>query len=200
MSTQSAYRSRHPDVLAAFTAAQDATNAYSKAVFAALAEHGMGEHQAAVSSGAFSAGRFLGVVAEKDEIIPDGWRMSQAGNRILAVPDKRTRAGKAAAAALAGLSSPGECRLPGMPGQVLVAEDASFSSRVCVPGVRLLEDASAVYVTWSTSLEAATGMDHRSLVSADAAYWEPVRLSAYWAAIEIADGNKPVLTREDTRG
>lgn len=197
MSTQSAYRSRHPDVLAEFGAAQDRMRAYRDRIFTVTTEHGMGDHQIAVSSGALSPSRFQGVVTRGGEFVPDGWRVSAIGGRDLAVPDKRTKAGKAIAAAIKDAGSPGDCILPGMPREVIVTEDGY---RVCSPGVRLLEDGGAVWVTWGMVLEAATAMDFHAPVSADPEFWEQSLLSAYWAAVEAADGkNKPVLARSDSR-
>lgn len=196
MSAQSAYRSTHPDVLAAFRAAEKASNDYADAMFAALAAHGMAKHQAAVNSSSLSQGGFLGVVVADGEELPAGWRRKDVRGQVLAVPDKRTKAGKSAAAALNALERPGSCPLPGMPDHLRVADGGGI--RFCTPGVRLLEDGTAVWVTWSTVIEAATDLRGNGVPDPDEALWENPRLSAYWAAIEAADGKpKPVLTRSN---
>lgn len=182
MSVQCAYRSTSPQVLAAFGAAQDAYRAYADAIFAVLASHVIPGSRGVFNEAGFRPGAFMGVALDKAEDAPHGWRATDSHGTRMAVPDKRTAAGKAAARALKAAGCPPRLTLPGMPGTVQVGERSGI--RVCQPGIRLI--AGSVWVTWSTVLEAATAWDRRPAV-ADGALWEQVPLSDWRAAAEADD-------------
>jgi hypothetical protein len=175
-----AYRSTDPDVLAAVDAAYEAITAYVKQEQAVLDGAGLGHYKVWATSNGWTPRRFLGLDIPEGESPPPGWRM----NREYAVPDKRTAAGKHISAAIAAVRHPGDPRhaLIGMPPDVLTP--GGFQS--C--GMRRIGD--ALYVTWRNCDPAGAVRSFTAgAFEIDAAKWERVPLSAYYAAVEAEESD-----------
>lgn len=175
------YRSADPAVVQAWKDAEAAINAYVKQTQAVLDDAGLGRYRVYRNNG-WSPGKFAGLAIPQDEFPPDGWRQNKA--REYATPDKRLKAGKQIAAALEAVKHPGDPlhKLIGMPADTL--SGGGFSS----PGVRLLEDRTALYVLWRLDPDGRESFSSKSTV--DHGLWKRVRLSEYYAACEQADEAK----------
>jgi hypothetical protein len=177
MSDPTVYRSRDPEVVQAWIDATDAISGYVQQTQRVLDACGLAGYQAYRHSSGWSPGRFSGLAVPEGEKAPAGWRMLER----YAVPDKRTKAGKQVAAALDAVKHPGDPLLK-LTGMLPDAQSGrgGFSS----PGVRLMENRTAVYVTWSFNPEGR----HSFLGGRDAAIdfsrWERVKLSEYYAEAE----------------
>jgi hypothetical protein len=184
MSEPYVYRSRSPEVLAAMRAANESVQAYVRATNQVLDDAGAGNYATWRDTSGSRAGRFVGLDIPQDEFPPKGWRMLSK----YAVPDKRTKAGKQAVAALAAIRHPGDPRhsLIGMPPDV--STTIGFTS--C--GTRFLEDGTALYVWWRIDPAACRESFSRGKFEIDRTLWEPVRLSEYYAAVEAADAAEAV--------
>ena len=93
---------------------------------------------------------------------PSGWRYDRDG---YLVPDKRTRAGKTAAASLPRFA-PG--KTPGMPSLAIAA------SVLMSPSIELLD--GVMWAGWSAEVDDQVDLD----------VWSTARMSAYWMAKEAA--------------
>lgn len=166
------YRTRDPEVLAAYRAAWDAIRAYVDAVKAVLDEYGAGEYQVWTDANGFHPGQICGIDIPEDRDPPEGWRMQ--GD--YAVPDKRTGKGRALCKALESVTHPGDplSALDGMPSLVFTG------TGLARPGAVPLEDGTGLYVTWTTGPEQCRDGE------VDRAIWERVKLSEYHAAKEAA--------------
>ena len=183
MSDLTVYRSRDPEVLAAYKAAWDAVDAYVKETDAVLAEAGVGDYQTWRQQGGWMIGHFSGIDIPEGQKPPQGWRM----NRDYAVPDKRTKAGREVAQRLAAVRHPGDPRQAfiGMPSDVFTG-----GGRVLSAGVRVLEDGGALYVMWTTDPAGHRESFRSRDAEVDLSLWERVKLSEYYAEVERADAAK----------
>jgi hypothetical protein len=175
MSDLFVYRSSTPEVVAAWEAACGAIDAYVKQTGDILREAGLGDY-AVYRRNDSSLGKFAGLAVPEGEEPPAGWRM----NRDYAVPNKRRKTGRDIEAALNAVRHPGlpSGHLPGMPSHFFSGMGLRY------PGVRLLEDTTAVYVQWSADPEQAT---RGCTDTVDTAIWERVPLSRYYAEAERAE-------------
>ena len=173
-----AYRSDKPEVITAWKTACDAVDEYIAKTNAVLEDAGLGDRQVYRDSGGSRIGRFAGIAVPDREKPPAGWRISPA-SYAYAVPDRRYRAGREVKAALDAVAHPGSPsgRMPGMP-PYLLARGRHYQA-----GIRLIENESALYVTWGTDPEALES----PVVLVDSALWERIPLSRYYAAVESAD-------------
>jgi len=183
MSVTCAYRSRDPEVVKSWTDATDAIRAYVEATRAVLEAAGLGGYQVYRDSHGWRPGHFAGLAIPDGEKPPAGWRMTAR----YAVPDKRTKAGRQAEAALAAVKHPGDplLKLAGM------MPDAENGNGAFVsPAVRLLEDGTTVYVGWPACPEGRQSFLGPRGVTVDLDRWERIPLSTYWLAFEAADAAK----------
>jgi hypothetical protein len=180
MSDPFVYRSTDSDVLQAWKDAGEAIDAYVKRTEAVLDEHGAGGYKTYRYSGR-NVGQFAGLDIPAGEKPPAGWRM----NSNYAVPDKRTKAGKAADAALKTVKHPGDplLKLIGMP------PDVEGGPGFISPGVRMLEGHGALYVTWREDPEGRQSF-FAGKVTIDHGRWQRVPLSQYYAEVERKDAAK----------
>jgi hypothetical protein len=183
MSDPYVYRSRDPQVVGAWKDACAAIEAYVKATGAVLDGAGLGAYKVYRNTRGLRPGHFAGLAIPQDEFPPEGWRMRAE----YAVPDKRTKAGKAVDAALDAVKHPGDplYRLIGMPPDILTGA-GNFST----PAVRLLEDGTTLYTAWRTDPAGCRESFMAGKFEIDRSLWEPVKLSEYYAAIEVADARK----------
>jgi len=184
------YRSRSPEVVGAWLAAEDALRAYVKQTQAVLDDAGLGRYKVWRSNGGWKPWQFTGLDIPQDEFPPSGWRLNQS--REYAVPDKRTRAGKQIAAALTAVKHPGDpsLKLPGMPADVCTP--GGFISH----GARLLEDRSVLYVTWRIDPAGCRESFSSPSADIDASLWERAPLSEYYAAVETYEASAADAERE----
>jgi len=178
MSDPFVYVSRSPEVVGAWRAAEKALNAYVKQTQAVLDEAGLGRYKVWRATGGWSPWKLMGLDIPQDEFPPAGWRVNQS--REYAVPDKRTRAGKQIATALAAVKHPGNPGddLPGMPADVMAG--GGFQT----PAIRMLEGRTALYVAWRTDPAGCRESFRSKSVEIDASLWERAKLSDYYAAVE----------------
>lgn len=164
-----AYRSRDPRALALWETYQKQRDAFTEQLHATLADLGVAGRNPLKREH-----RIVGVRHEPGDTVPDGWRVP-ANERHMITPDRRTSSGKAVAKKLGALHVPDpRDELPGgMPGEVMDWEQ----SRFLVAGVTFAD--GALYVTYQAPRMPAEYAEH-----IDAAVWEPVPLSVYYAAIE----------------
>jgi hypothetical protein len=177
------YVSRQPEVVGAWLAGEEALRAYVKQTRAVLNERGLGEYKVWRSTSGWRPWEFRGLDVPQDEFAPEGWRLNKS--REFAVPDKRTKAGKQIAAALAAVKHPGNPGddLPGMPADVLVG--GGFQT----PAIRLLEDRTALYVAWRTDPAGCRESFRSRSVAIDRDLWERAKLSDYYAAVEAYEAS-----------
>lgn len=160
--TKTAYRTTHPDALAAWHAAADAREVWGEQMEAFLSEHGFGGRTIYVAH----SGRVLGVEHIDGEDVPEGWRIDSRTGYLM--PRLAKRAGKQIDARLAELKQPDPRNaMPGMPRECFV----SLALLTC--GLALMGD--ALYATWSRPIPED---------QVDLSIWEPVKLSVYYAAVE----------------
>jgi hypothetical protein len=181
---QFVYRSRDPEVVQGWKDAGDAIHAYVDETKRVLANHGAGGYQDYRHGGGWSIGRFSGLLIPQDEFPPPGWRMADAA-QMRAVPDKRTKAGKAVTATLEAVKHPGDplFKLVGMP------PDIAGGPGFITPSVRLLEDRAALYVAWRENPEGRESFFGKGS-AIDFGKWERVKLSEYYTEVERADAAK----------
>jgi hypothetical protein len=175
------YRSRSPEVVGAWIAAEDALHAYVTQTQAVLNEAGLGGYKVWRATTGFSPWHFTGIDIPAGEKPPPGWRAKSE----YAVPDKRTKGGKQIAAALAAVRHPGmpSHNLPGMP--VDVCTGGGFTPH----GTRLLENRSVLYVMWTIDPAGCRESFFSKSVEIDAALWERAPLSEYYAAVEAHEAS-----------
>lgn len=173
------YRSRTPEVLAAWKAACADLDAYIAATKAIIDEAGFAGWPVFRSNGSWGYGRFAGVGLPEGERVPAGWRIA----KHCLVPDKRTRAGREMRERLDAVEHPGSLngKLPGMPADAL----NGMSGYIVSPDVRVLGE--CVYAEWSTDPERAEASFSSQSTAVDHDLWERVRLSEYYAAREAED-------------
>lgn len=162
-----AYRSRDPRALALWETFQQQRDAFTEQLRATLAELGV------AGRNVFTRDHLIiGIRHEHGDAVPDGWRISATGSRML-TPDRRSRGGKTAAKKLRALRVPdprGE--LPGgMPGEVLDWKRRRFH----VAGLAFAD--GALYVSYQ-----APRLPEEYAAHIDPNVWEQVPLSAYDAA------------------
>jgi hypothetical protein len=176
------YRSRAPEVLEAHKAAREATRTYAKQTQAVLDAAGVGGYKVWLSTGHWDYGAFRGIDIPEGQEVPRGWRKA----KDFAVPDKRTKAGRETGAALRAVKHPGDpmAQVPGMPLDILTP--GGFQS----PGVRVLEDGAALYVTWRRDPNEAQGSFSGKYEPVDTTLWGRVKLSEYYAAVEAAEAQR----------
>ena len=165
--------------------ATDAISGYVQQTQRVLDTYGLAGDQAFRHSSGWSPGRFSGLAIPDGEQPPAGWRM---GSRF-AVPDKRVKAGKQVAAALDAVKHPGDplLKLTGMLPDA-EADRGGFSS----PGVRLMENRTAVYAIWSFSPEGRQSFLGGRDAVIDFGRWERVKLSEYYAEVERHEAGRAV--------
>jgi hypothetical protein len=181
MSDLYVYRSRDPEAVAAWIAACDAVEDYVAQTAAILKDAGLGGYQVYRDT-SLSPGRFAGLAIPHGGKPPPGWRM---GARF-AVPHRGTKAGREVYAALEAVKHPGDpgSRIPGMPGMIVRV------SRIHRPGVRVLENGAALYVTWSTEPRDTADSFVHSKSEVDPGRWQRIPLSEYYAEVERTDAAK----------
>jgi hypothetical protein len=198
MTDLTAYRSTHPDVLAVIEQYRADIKQWHADSDALLKELGFTDRSFMVCT---SMGRrwITGVEYRDGDPVPTGWRVwkDRSGQNTL-TPHKARKAGQAATAKIQSCPVPDlpQSHLPGMPGDRIC--NGAWRS----PGLR--EMAGAVYVTWAADplpeipadgpeREAHLGdVDRRIRLNndVDLAYWERVKLSEYYAAVEAADAER----------
>jgi hypothetical protein len=179
MSDPFVYRSRDPQVTYAWKGAEAALHEYVKDTERVLEEMGLGGYKVYRDTHHWHPWHFAGLAIPQDEFPPDGWRMN-AKYEAYAVPDKRTKAGKRAAAALAAVKHPGApmAKVPGMP------QDVCYPGGFTSPAVSLLEDGIALYVAWRIDPAGCRESFSSKSAEIDLALWERAPLSEYYAAKE----------------
>lgn len=170
MTVAVAFKTKQPELIADYLAArEEAVAAFNTKVDAFKATIGGREvFGIRFFDGGFSVSGYRAVKYGED--LPAGWRYDGAKKDV--VPAKRTPEGKELAKTLATLYLPGNS-YPGCP-DILFAEGFSVFPRVNKVG-------DDYYLTLSKTLrdEKANEIDPE--------VWEPVKLSAYHAAIEDAE-------------
>lgn len=169
MNVALAFKSKHPDVIAAYLADhEEAVNGFNAKVEAYKATVG-GRELSGIRffDGGFSVTGFQ--TNNSFEELPAGWRRK---GRLEAVPAKKTLEGKEHAKVLAGLRLKGNT-YPGCP-NMLFAEGYSLYPRVTKAG----ED---YFLTVSMPLRDEPNN------APDPEAWEQVKLSEYHAALEAAE-------------
>lgn len=189
MPDECAYRSTHPDVLAAWEKRCTDSVAWNEAVFAWCDELGIPRRIM------LAGDQLTGFPDPGTAAIPDGWRITERRGAQVMVPDQRTKVGKAAAKRLRDFPRhPVASDLPGMPDEVWVPA-GRFDGACAIhraQGVTLHD--GALWVRWQLRPEVVeaprgglpnTMPDFRRQVF-DGALWERVKLSEYHAAVEEA--------------
>jgi hypothetical protein len=181
MSDQAVYRSSAPEVTRAWDDALRALDDYRVATTDALEAARVGGYPVYRHAGHWSFGRVSGIQVADGADVPEGWRIVRDTDR--AMPDKRTKAGRAIWQALEDIELPGNplSRLPGMPADLLTG------LRLISPSVRLIGD--ALYAVWAADPAGNTGDLRRSgqPCEVDLNLWERVKLSEYYAVIEALE-------------
>jgi hypothetical protein len=179
MSEPFVYRSHAAKVVDAWKAAQDGLHEYVRATDDVLERAGLGDYQVYRGNHRWHPWSFAGLAIPEGEKPPKGWRM----NAEYAVPDKRTKAGKEIAAALAAVKHPGAPfhKVPGMP------NDVCYPGGFTSPGARLLEDGNALYVSWRIDPAGCRESFSSPTTEIDDALWHRVPLSEYYAEVERAE-------------
>ncbi|HEX9355648.1 MAG TPA: hypothetical protein VF933_17750 [Streptosporangiaceae bacterium] len=182
------YRTRDAATVAALKGYNADWNTYRAAITDALKEAGAGGYNVVAGQSGLQPGRFFGIHVPRAAEPPKGWRHSHTAD--CAVPGKRTTIGRALAARLDEIQHPGDPmrHLPGMPSAMLHA------GRLVTPGIRLLEDGQAIYVTWTAEPDGARGIGSAEPLRVDHRLWQRVRLSEHYAAVERADAANPAVT------
>jgi hypothetical protein len=172
IATKTVYRTTNPDAVAAWHSAAAAREKWGEQMKAFLAEHGFGDRTVYVSH----SGRVLGVEYIDGEDVPDGWRVDRRTGYLM--PALAKRAGKLIDARLAELVQPDpRDAMPGMPKTLFV----SLAMLTC--GLELID--GVLFATWSRAIPED---------QVDATVWEPVKLSAYYAAVEARDEAEAVAS------
>ena len=181
--TTLAYRSSHPDVLAAWADTQTRFREWHAKVSEWRADYP--EHHAAQQDWTGS----LSIVGLIGDTSPGpGWRHKRGQN--VWVPDQRTKAGKALAERIAALKADKIGDLPGMPDTASSSKSTPTGGYgLCHPG--MFEHDGTVWVSWNATHKdvAESGWSTRQL---DMTIWEQAPLSAFYAATEDADRAKVV--------
>lgn len=197
MTDLTAYRSTHPDVLAVVAKYHADTEQWHTDAAALLKELGFTDRPFLIRT---SLGQrwITGVEYHEGDPVPTGWRTwkDRSGQTILS-PHRGQKAGKALAARIATCQVPDmpQAHLPGMPA------DRPSTGGWRSPGLR--EMAGGVYLTWALASlpeipaggperEVHLGDDEhdrriRLRNDVDLAFWERVKLSEYYAAVEAAE-------------
>lgn len=167
MTVAAAYKATRPDLLADYLTAREAEVADFNTRVAAFQDSVGG--RTPFGTRFFDGGHSIEGYRAKayGEELPAGWRFN--GSRLDVVPAKRTPEGKAIAKQLAELTLKGD-KFPGAPA-IMFAEGHSLFPRVNKVG-------QDYYLTLSMVPITDVGID------LDPALWEPVKLSAYHAALE----------------
>lgn len=173
MTTQSAYSSTHPDVLAAMDAL-DAAQAEWRASVDALRDE-LNVEGEVLYSDSWGTRSFRGFVSPPDV---DGvqWRRVQNGYW----PKQTTKAGKALHARLSGIKYKLR-NLPGMPESVMHGFTSYSHGMARWDGV--------VWVTWGCSHDIVEGIKEGGRV--DFTIWQQRRLSEFYAAREAHEEPAP---------
>lgn len=183
-SIETVYRSSHPDVLAAPLAHSAAHDEWRKKTRALVDELGFPGHNPLIVGG-FLQFRVTGIEYKADTKAPDGWRVTESAGHQVFAPDKRTKAGKQAAAALKTIDPPEDPRLnlPGMPASCWVG------NRILNPGMALKNNDTVVYITWRCTVPELGTAPERTAKGdqVDLTIWERVKLSEYYAVLEAEE-------------
>jgi hypothetical protein len=170
MTVAVAFKTKQPSLIADYLAARESMVYHWRATVDAFKESLGGRE--IVGTGFFDGGfAVTGYRAEKyGEDLPAGWRFDGAKKDV--VPAKRTPEGKKLAAFLGELELPGNS-YPGCP-DILFAEGFSI-----FPRVEKIGDDYFLTLSKAPLDKPANAVDPE--------IWEPVKLSAYHAAIEDAE-------------
>jgi hypothetical protein len=171
VSDKTVYRSTHPDVLKVWDDAHKRAEEIDKARRALLDELGFEGRPGLIDDVGIYGVQHL----DEHGPVPDGWLRDRRTEGAI-VPDRRRKLGREVAGKFKGLTMPDLRRLlpGGMPSTVLHLE---ISKRFW-PAIKRFDD--AVYVVW--------GCDPEQLERADrinSEVWERVKLSEYYAAVEV---------------
>lgn len=185
MSDPFVYRSHAPEVIGAWQDAEATLQQYVKDTERVLEEMGLGGYKVYRDTHHWHPWRFSGLAIPQDEFPPEGWRMNGKYDAF-AVPDKRTKAGKQAAAAIAAVKHPGAAmaKVPGMP------QDVCYPGGFTSPAVALLELDTALYVAWRIDPAGCRESFSSKSADIDMALWERAPLSQYYAAREAYELTK----------
>ncbi|TMR11058.1 hypothetical protein ETD86_37070 [Nonomuraea turkmeniaca] len=168
IATKTAYRTTHPDALAAWRSAADAREEWGKQMDAFLAEHGLSGRTVWVSH----SGRVFGIEHVHDTDVPEGWRIDSRTGHLM--PRLAKKAGKLIDARLDELKQPDpRDAMPGMP------KDCFVSLALLTCGLALLGE--ALYATWSRPIPEE---------QVDLTIWERIKLSEYYAAWEAHEAEQ----------
>ncbi|MEV0831487.1 MULTISPECIES: hypothetical protein [Streptosporangiaceae] len=173
MADLTVYRTRQPETVALAASYTEAYKAWQARVAETLTDLGFPEREPVVAGALLRYG-VAGIKHQDGEMIPPGWRVTWMYDQDLLVPDRRTKAGKAAGARLEQLEMPTDPRrlLPGMPAEVRI-DGHRYN-----PGMACRENDSALYVTWKHAPPADW---------VDTVIWDRVPLSEYYAVVEAED-------------
>ncbi|MFF4777591.1 hypothetical protein ACFY05_32510 [Microtetraspora fusca] len=159
------YRTTNADALRIWKEAEAAFGDWQARLDAFLAEHGFAGSETYYDG--FS-NRVVGV-AHRGEEVPPGWRIERKHGYL--TPRLSTKEGKALDAQLSELKRPDpRNQMPGMPRNYMGA------GVYLTCGLEFYD--GALYAIWSEEIP-------ETLV--DLTVWEPVKLSAYYAAVERAE-------------
>lgn len=173
MTTQSAYSSSDPEVLAAFDAADAAAAEFSRQCLALKAEFG----QEAWYSESFNMRRFCGFGDIPEGIEGVAWRQSKQGSWW---PKQTTKEGKALVKRFEKVVMP-DPKMPGM--SSYVADGMTFR----YPGAFRHDD--VVWVSWSCSHDVC---EMRGAPRPNLDQWERRKLSEYFTARETFEAQRAV--------
>jgi hypothetical protein len=190
---ESAYRSDHPDVLAAWEKLHDDTRAWSRAVSELSEQCGFGTRYI------MSGPHLVGFPVPDDGAAPEGWRIRDGRGMAYLVPDRRRKIGKQIAARMAEVGAcPTTADLPGMPDGVSVPKDdqsGPWTHTTHHPQGHVLLD-GYLWCRWALGADlverpkpekgdGVLTLFQRTFF--DPALWERVRMSEYHAAHEAAE-------------
>ena len=185
MSDQCAYKTTDAEVIAYFD--ELTSTAWSDSLKGIAAQFGLPDD---VEIMAFSGERFAGFYSKSIEescarlyvsaMYPKGWRWSDTRW----VPDKRTKVGKAAAAAIKAVGHKPSVRgLPGMVPEVWVSRGDGSGRYTIVYPQAFLHDGVA-YVLYDAPRSLVEDADARMSMGVPDGRWEPIRLSEYHSVRE----------------
>lgn len=171
MSEESAFRSSHPDVLAAWADSVSRRQAWTEAVGRFVKENP--DHKGLETSWATRLA-FVGLRGE-EKPGPE-WRY--VSERDFWVPDKRTKAGKALSQQCDELAIFGLWNLPGMPTELMID-----NHRLLSPGGFEAADGT-IWLHWGCSAERVGTGSPLGGSDLNLEIWESAPLSAYHLALE----------------
>jgi hypothetical protein len=168
MDTPTVYRTRDPELLAAWAESQAGLKTWTGELKSYVEAQGLAGRRVYFNS---LTGAILGIEHSDGQPVPDGWRVDR---RRGLVPARAKKAGREIAAHLDRLHRPDpRGRLAGMPATHFAGLDDGRVS-LLAPKVELKAD-GALYAVWPGSAP-HDEIDHTR--------WELVRLSEYYALLE----------------